>query len=217
MIDAKEFIKSKLTVGDRDNLFNVQFLLLCYLEEGDPLPKWLEYKIGKLIEKFGFKRAEIVAAALSNQLAATTLSKSAKRQNTPEQAQIEYLNELHNHNIEKLPDNGNGSIRIMDGEFVYDQSRANMSGTKTIDAKEGNTYISFKYTEEAGGSQDSQIVDIKDFLLAANEYVSKHNNDNTFVAIVDGAYIESKITVLRTFAGHKVRVCTSNSYKVAKA
>lgn len=216
-MDAKSFIKSKITAMDMDNVFELQFTLLLHLEEGASLPEWLENKIKKRMSSYGFKRSEIISEAMVSRLAATTLAKSAQRQRSGELLQIAYLKSTRGLTINKLPDNGEGSIRIKDGEFLYNSAKSDIYATKTIDAKRviggnGYDYISLKYVSDAGGAQDNQIEDVRKFLSAANDYVNKHENNNVFSAIVDGDYIESKIPEFKRLTNDRVRVFTSDSY-----
>jgi hypothetical protein len=101
----------------------------------------------------------------------------------------------------------------MNGAFVYNSSRSNIEATKTIDAKNGNDFISLKYVQDAGGAQDNQVNDVKKFLEEAIKYTENNKNNYTFTAIVDGEYIESKILELKQFTNDKVKIHTSDTYK----
>lgn len=215
-MNAKSFIKEGLATRDRENVFELQFTLLLYLEEQAPLPKWLAEKIEKRAEETGLRKGEIIASAASNILAATTLAKKANRQTLAEKLQIEYLRDIRGISVNKLPTNGEGSIRLRAGNFVYDSNKAYMGATKTIDATFTQDFIAFKYVNEAGGAQDNQISDVKDFLINAIRYTQKHDNLYTFSAIVDGKYIESKINELKVHTNKRVRVFTSDTYTTGR-
>lgn len=214
-MNAKEYVRRSLLEQDRQNVEDTQFELLCHMEEDAPLPKYLDEKIDLRATKYGLKRSQIIASGVSDLLAATTLAKSANRQNFPEALQIKYLNTYRSKSIEKLPENGLGSIRIQNGELLYNTTRARMTATKTIDGQDKNQFISFKYIEQAGGSQDNQILDVINFLTEAVKYTLNNNNAVTFAAVIDGDYGESKIPELSKLVNDnfRVNVFTSDTYK----
>ena len=206
---VRDFVKENLLKADRENIFNVQFELLRYLEENEPLPTWLEVKIDSIVKK-GFNRSYIIASAISNEIAAIPLAKKANRQRVPEISQLMYLSKVRGLNIKKLPDSGPSAVRLLNGEFSYGTKIIN--STKSIDAINGSDFISLKYVQESGGAQDNQVYDVGLFLKEAVCYTNKYDNDIKFTAIVDGGYIESKIPELRKDTNSRVRVFTSDSY-----
>ena len=210
---AKNFIEKRTVELARENVVDVQFAILCYFEENEPLPEWLDKKVERICNKYGLKRSVVLGSALSNELAATKLAKQPTRQAVGEKGQIEFLKAVKKAKIEKLPDNGYGSIRLKDGKAILDSKRAIPGATKSIDAREGNCFISLKYIKEAGGAQDNQIQDVVKFLENAILYTEKNADDATFKAVLDGDYAESKIKMLLSYTNDRVKVCTSDTYK----
>ena len=98
-MNAKEYVRRSLLTQDRQNVEDTQFELLCHMEEGATLPKYLDEKIDLRAIKYGLKRSQIIASGISDLLAATTLAKSANRQNFPEALQIKYLNTYRSKSI----------------------------------------------------------------------------------------------------------------------
>ena len=215
-MNAKEFIKEGLRARDRENVYEIQCELLFHFEEGEPLSKSLEVKINNRMDTYGYKRAEIISQAITCPMAAVPLAKSAQRQGTGERLQLKYMNEKRGLDVRKLPVNGMGSIRIKNGEFIYNSSRSDMAATKTIDSVCNNDYQSLKYVTTKGGSQDNSIAEVMKFLKEANKYVLKHDDEVSFTAIVDGEYIESKIPCLAHLTNERVKIRTSDTYRLGK-
>lgn len=210
-MSISNYINDGLINRDRENVDELQFQVLLHLEEGVPLSKELENKIQNLGNRFGFTRMQILTSIVSDQVAATKLAKSSTRQGLAEHLQIKYLREVRGFNINKLADNGIGSVRIYNGNFVLNSFYVHPGATKSIDALIGRDYISLKYVNESGGAQDNQIEDVKKFLVEACKYV-KNRKNKSFTAIVDGAYIESKMSMLNIYTNDMVRVFNSDTY-----
>lgn len=211
-MSIKNFIRDVSTARNRDNVEEVRIRLFLHLEDGDDIPKWLAEKIRKRSEEYGFKEAQIKAEAVACDMAAVPLAKEASRQKIAEKMQIKYLREIRGIDIEKLPDRGFNSVKLKDGDFVYGALKSELGATKTLDAISNSDYLFIKYVQEAGGGQNHQVDETYHFLHAANEYVSKHDDEYTFTAILDGDYIESKIPELLKLTNDRVRVCTSDTY-----
>jgi hypothetical protein len=208
----KEFIEKETVRQDRENIYELQFQVLLHIEEGTPLPEWLEYKINKTTERYGIRRGEILADIVKSRLAAVTVAKTANRQCTAENSQIRYLNDYRGVALTKLPSHGTGSMRLLNGDLYSSVYHKHPEATKTLDAIYRNDYIYIKYVKEAGGAQDNQLNDAFNFVKQANQYVKKHDDEKTFTLILDGEYAESKISTFRNYANNRVRVVTSDSY-----
>lgn len=209
----KEYIRKQIKEQDLRNLQEVQYIIALYFENKISLPKWLEYKVQRLSQRYNLKPTEILASALINKTAAINLMKKANRQNIAEKLQFKYLREIRGISIKGLPSNGVGSIRLQNGKFILDSFRAPLGATKTIDAIYKNDLIMFKYIEESGGAQDNQINTIIHFLKEARLVLNKHKTRYNFVAIVDGDYIESKLNELYKFTDKNISVYTSDNYR----
>jgi len=212
-MNVKNYIREHTKKQDLKNLHEVQYAILLYFEGQSELPKWLDYKVNKLAEKYNIKPMEILANALINKVAAINLVKKANRQNIAEKLQFKYLREIRGINVKRLPSNGIGSIRLKDGEFIFDSFRAPLGATKSIDAAYENDLIMLKYVEESGGAQDNQISTIIHFLKEAQLFLNKYENNYNFVAIIDGDYIESKFNELYRFTNENIMICTSDTYR----
>jgi len=213
-MNIKDYIREHIKKKDLKNLYEVQYLILLYFEGQEKLPKWLEYKVNRLAEKYNIKPMEILANALINKIAAINLIKKANRQNFAEKLQFKYLREVRKINIKKLPSNGIGSIRLKNGDFILDSFKAPLGATKSLDAVYKTDLIMLKYIEEPGGSQDNQISTIIHFLREAQLFLNKYKNRYNFVAIVDGNYIESKLDGFHQFTNDRIIVCTSDTYRL---
>jgi hypothetical protein len=88
---GKEFVKEGILARDKENIDETQFALLLHIEEGEPLPVWLEKKVIKEMVLCSLRRGEVISEGVNSRIAASKLAKVANRQKLPEQLQIEYL------------------------------------------------------------------------------------------------------------------------------
>lgn len=71
----KEYIRKQIKEQDLRNLQEVQYIIALYFENKISLPKWLEYKVQRLSQRYNLKPTEILASALINKTAAINLMK----------------------------------------------------------------------------------------------------------------------------------------------
>lgn len=198
----------------KEKLFNNAFFNSIhttrdYLNK-EKLPKWLDDKLVKYSVLLGVTKEELLVDAKQNLLSTLVLAKNPIRQNIAENAQFEFLRNIKNIKLEKLPTVGSKAIRLKNGEFIYGAFK--LGSTKSLDACDGSTFICLKYIKEAGGAQDNQFIDVASFLREAVEYTNTHTDSITFAAIVDGAYALSKLSLLKQLETTKVKVYTSDTY-----
>ena len=137
---------------------------------------------------------EFLHEVVSSDYLASMLSKDASKQNMSEKLQISYLSNRGIH-IEKLPATGDNAVRLLNGELIYGNDRG-AKATKSIDFNRNGELICAKVTTGAGGGQDNQYRDVRDFLKEAGEYDIKYGNKK-FTALVDGDYYtEEKLKTL---------------------
>lgn len=143
------------------------------------------------------------------------LMKDSAKQNIPERFKLEFI-KYNGWNITQLPKGSNkikndGALYLCNGELMKKNNKQYnpQKSSKSIDFKiENNIYVYDKTTYGSGGSQDNQYKDAKDFL-----YQSIKTNDNNFyIALLDGDYYINKIDELRMFNDDNVRVC--NIYNI---
>ncbi len=211
---TEKVIKRELDKRDLDNAEETQFAALLFVENREDLPRWLEEKILKRCKKYGFRFGEVAGAIASSPVIAAEYAKSAKRQGVAEKVQFGVLNK-NGLKIEKLPSSGPGAVRILDGDLVYGSLGATDRATKALDGRRANDWVSVKFTEDNGGSQDNQRLDILNFVDSANAYIAKHSNNYRFVAMLDGDYYRKNWRILKQYVNGRVLIETTDSY-VAK-
>ena len=166
---------------------------------------WLLKKIENHMERYGLSSdiEEFLHEVASSDFLASMLSKDASKQNMSEKLQISYLSNRGIH-IEKLPATGDNAVRLLNGELIYGNDRG-AKATKSIDFNRNGELICAKVTTGAGGGQDNQYRDVRDFLKEAGEYDIKYGNKK-FTALVDGDYYtEEKLKTLNKFKDNKFR------------
>ena len=211
------YVKNKIQEKDIENLVKTKAAVLDHLENGTPLVRNFEIKIGKYVSKYNLTRGQVVASILSDDVAASAFAKSASRQRTAEKAQLEYMQFERGIRVERLPSTGYNSVRIQEGELVKGNVPRIVGSTKTMDAISDNhhtiDYLYQKFTDGFGGAQDNQAMDAIRFLEAAHGYVATHDDRVRFVAILDGGYYIRHWGVFTDFQSNRVLVETSDSYK----
>jgi len=216
-MDVISYVKARIQEKDIENLVKTKAAMLDHLENGTPLVRNFETKIGKYANKYNLTRSQIIASILSDDVAASVFAKAASRQRTAEKAQLEYMQYERGIRVERLPSTGFNSVRIQDGELVKGNVPRSVGSTKTMDAISDNhhtiDYLYQKFTDGFGGAQDNQAMDAIRFLEAAHEYTATHDNRVRFVAILDGGYYARHWDVFADFRSDRVLVETSDSYK----
>lgn len=211
IMSTERTIKRELDKRDLDNAEETQFAALLFIENGEELPIWLEEKILKRCRKYGFRFGEVAGAIASSPITAAEYAKSAKRQGIAEKVQFAALNK-NGLKIEKLPSSGPGAVRILAGDLVYGSLGATDRATKALDGRRANDWVSSKFTEDNGGSQDNQRLDILNFVDGANAYIAKHTNNYRFVAMLDGDYYRKNWQLLKQYVNGRVLIETTDSY-----
>ena len=211
-----EYAKNKLRKRNLENLEEVQVHALMHLEDGEELPGYLEDKIIKRCNEYGWTFYQTLASIITDPVAAAKFAKEAKKQGVAERAQQEFL-EHRGIIVTKLVGEGSDAIRLLDGELVYGMRKGNLRSTKSMDFMcEGNDLMDLiyaKYTEIAGGAQDNQAQDVVRFLEYATQYVENHDDNIRFVALLDGGYYFDKLEDLKkAYASDRVLVVTSDTY-----
>ena len=171
---------------------------------------WLLKKIENHMERYGLSSdiEEFLHEVASSDFLASMLSKDASKQNMSEKLQISYLSNRGIH-IEKLPATGDNAVRLLNGELIYGNDRG-AKATKSIDFNRNGELICAKVTTGAGGGQDNQYRDVRDFLKEAGEYDIKYGNKK-FTALVDGDYYtEEKLKTLNKFETKNIRITNSD-------
>ena len=216
-MDVITYVKNKIQEKDLENLAKTKRTVLEHLEGEGELVRQFENKIRTYCKKYNLTRSVVLASILSDDIAASVFAKSASRQRTAEKAQLEYMQYERGIRVERLPATGYNSVRIQDGELVKGNVARTIGSTKSMDAISDNhhtiDYLYQKFTDGFGGAQDNQGVDALRFLEAAHDYVDTHDDRVRFVAILDGGYYIRHWNVFKSFAGTRVLVETSDSYK----
>ena len=173
---------------------------------------WLLKKIENHMERYGRSSdiEEFLHEVASSDFLASMLYKDASNQNMSENLQISYLSNRGIH-IEKLPATGDNAVRLLNGELIYGNDRG-AKATKSIDFNRNGELICAKVTTGAGGGQDNQYRDVRDFLKEAGEYDIKYGNKK-FTALVDGDYYtEEKLKTLNKFETKNIRITSSDEF-----
>lgn len=198
-------------------------------------------KMKKFAENNFISFHEVVNKALSDNLFSLQFVKNAKKQSIHEEVAAKFI--CANENIsdfQVLPKSGKNALYLYKGKIIDNMSYwVTDEYSKSIDfywnVKVGNKvldfYASHKYTQERGGGQDHQLIEIDHFLANAK----KNKDENKFfIGICDGKYYNetnkknkiSKLERLRTkYKGHnnviavnsnEIDILISNIIKVQK-
>lgn len=124
--------------------------------------------------------------------------KDVSKQGIHESTQVAWLKKFHEDLV--VLDKRCGPC-LCDGAIVDGATRP-PTATKTLDAHipSKHTYCVLKYTSEAGGAQDNQFNDVKDFIKQFVVYLEKNAEvKDNLTCYLDGAYYTpKKYEVLRT-------------------
>lgn len=162
-------------------------------------------RIMKHCQKFGRNFKKIKNKILVDDNFADLFIPVLAKQNFFELETFRYLHDDLHYPIHKMAPNGKEALYLSGGRIV---SNPTINSTKSFDyklmEKRSTTFISQKYINEGGGSQDNQFNDIKYFLIQANKYFNADRGDLfksniKFMAIVDGEYFtKDKMNILNT-------------------
>lgn len=199
----EQLIEERIRISIKENIKNV-------MEDAkkDVIPTYLNTKIINECSKKGYEYFTILKKIKEDEMYASFFSKDPLKQNIAENIQLEILNEKMN--VEKLPQTGNNSKRLLKGNLGFFN---NNDCTKALDFfdKKNNAYFFCKYTKENGGSQDNQFVDVIRFIDECNLYCNKNKDTVKFVAFVSGKfYTQSKINSLNVRITNKHRIFVIN-------
>lgn len=161
--------------------------------------KWLEIKICNHLENNSLDLSidDVKKQIMNNDLVASMFMKNPIKQNIYENISANFIKNLNIvDDFVKHPTN----VKL----FLYEGNIINSkkNGLKSIDftwkTNNKNVYASQKYIDNKGGAQDNQFNDIITFL--ENAIKSNKNDDNIYVAIIDGDYFdEQKINILNAY------------------
>lgn len=171
-MDFETFLKKEIL----EQLENNSKELISYIDTPDGKKKINSLKSKNPDLDFSNLKEEILKG---NSYAIALIRKDPIKQNISEKAFFKYTG------IEKLPQSGNNAIRI--------------GNSKAADFKIGEWLGSQKYIQEAGGSQDNQIMDL---ILFATNCLKK--NKKTIIC-VDGEYGKRKIAEKFNFIKEKYK------------
>lgn len=173
----------------------------------DPIPKYLHKKITNESIRKGYSYDSILNMIRSNEMYASFFAKDPLKQNIAEKIQFEKL-KTRFQDIIKLPHTGPNAFYFSNGEITNVRAK---SDTKSFDFRSNNKFFYAKYTNEGGGAQDNQFHDLKIFLENSKKYVSTHENDYEFIAVVDGNYYsDTKFAELLDLSCDRVFVIRSH-------
>lgn len=146
---------------------------------------WVKEKINKYLDEMDhiISYEEVRQSILNDFVSASYFMKPPGKQNISENLCAQILN------LKKLSPSGNNCIRFDDnGNIVHDSDSG--KNTKSADFYYNGYYMTQKYTNESGGSQDNQRNDVIDFL-------KRGSIKNKVGAIVDGYYWDKYRPILK--------------------
>ena len=123
------------------------------------------------------------------------LEKDPLKQSIDEHLQIEFFNNKNTCKIEKLAQSGKNSKAISKKGKPIQKTT---TSSKALDGfiADKNCYVILKVCRESGGAQDNQIDDVKKFIEHINIGLENKELDSSFLFILDGTYIGTKIRKL---------------------
>lgn len=136
-----------------------------------------QLKINNFSEKTGYNTTDITQKIMNDDMFAFFFAKDPKKQNFIEKLVAQLLH------VEKLPASGKNCIRFDSAGNIVSANIGDVS--KSADFYINGVYYTQKYTHEAGGAQDNQYNDVRDFLI-------KGSKKYKVGAIVDGDFWEHK-------------------------
>lgn len=170
---------------------------ISHLRKNIQTPEYME-KIKKFAENNFLSFQEVLEKTLNDDMFSLQFVKNAKRQSIHEGVAANFIKENNNIvNFQVLPKAGKNALYLYKGNIIDNMSYwITDECSKSIDfkwnVKVGNQilefYASHKYTQERGGGQDHQLMELDHFLTSAK----KNKNENRFfIAICDGDYYSS--------------------------
>ena len=102
-------------------------------------------------------------------------------------------------------------------EYLKLDPRKTRKDIDTFGSKQNKKiWIFQKYAKVSGGHQDNVITETQHFLQDADDFVSKNNSNNFFIAQLDGEFIERMLGGLRQHISSGSNVYVGNSEEVIK-
>ena len=181
--------------------------------------KALHTKIANHAARFAesWTTAELVDRIIEDDLVASFFAKDPKRQNKSEASVVSKF-QLHNREIESLPNGGPNSITVYEGK-IHKGERIN--GCKSVDFRLNNWLCGHKTTDSRGGAQDNQFNDLCEFIKQAVIYCERNQDEWKFAALCDGNYYTpEKRQFMTQLAGtqlDKIWIGTTNEFIKATA
>ena len=177
--------------------------------------KKLIMKIENHIKRFGLDSGvdDICKKIVNDRDFASGFAKLPAKQSSSERTQLSYLGK-RGIKLENLVAGGDNALRLLDGNIITGDDRGGKA-TKSFDFKRTDIdeYLFAKVTTGHGGGQDNQYRDVLDFLKQSTEYINKHDDDITFVALVDGDYYTPKrLEGLKIYECDRIKITNSNEY-----
>jgi hypothetical protein len=194
--DFTEFLQylsqEKLLDNEREILISVD------KRSKDVINKIESFRNDKLTEneRSSISVEDIVESIKTNPLVRAMFRKDTTRQNTHEDAQIEWIKMYKYPDAEKMK-TGTGGMYISNNKLhkVVGRGERPSDATKTLDmiAPLQKVYGILKHTSQEGGAQDNQYADVKHFVNQIVGYLSENLNiEEVFEFYLDGEYYNEK-------------------------
>ena len=209
----KYYLEENSKIGTK-NVDLVQLEAKQILDGG--VVKQLITKINNHINRFKLDSNvnDICKKIVNDRDFASLYAKLPAKQTSSEKTQLLYLKNK-GISLTNLVAGGKEALRLLDGDIIKGDDRGGKA-TKSFDfvRTDKNEYVFAKVTTGNGGGQDNQYRDVLDFLKQSKEYINKHNNDITFVALVDGDYYTQKrLEGLKIYECDRIKITNSDEYK----
>ena len=139
--------------------------------------------------------------------------KDSTRQQVDEKVQRKLLQSYSGWEAMNLPASGEKSILLYDAKL--NPGKKKIKGHKTMDTKLTNNnligYVLQKYFGVEGGHQDNVDSEVDNFVNEANKYCEVNNDNNIFLAQIDGDEGERHIQEYRNIITNNDRIFVGNS------
>ncbi len=145
---------------------------------------------------------------------AASFATNASKQGYTEKC-VKHVFEFNGIECHKLPSSGPlRRILKSDGTIVNSGVKSERDIDFHMIAKGRHFYVGHKYGRAVGGHQLNQLPAAQAHLENGSKYVRNNDDDIHFVALMDGAYMESKIPFLQAevdpATSHRVFACNTN-------
>jgi len=178
--------------------------------------KQVSVKIKTYCEKWDDDFDNVKNKIKTDTMIARIFVKDPKKQNVYENEALIYLQTEKEMNIKKLPAGGKNSLCLKNGNIV---NKVSTKTSKSIDfienTPEKTIYYLHKYINDEGGAQDNQYRDCVDFIEKTTKYIEKHEDNVSFVAILDGKFFQRKNrleTLKKQYKNNRLEIKTINDF-----